>query len=122
MRWRLKVSASKAAAAVVAAAAGGAGERAGQRRFLEAEGVFRELAAKQERIRHGLEAEVRTLKGDLSAAVLSKAELLREQELWERDTATRVDELEAELIKRLVETMMALPVPGIDAEEPKQKV
>ena len=97
MRWRLKVSASKAAAAVVAAAAGGAGERAGQRRFLEAEGVFRELAAKQERIRHGLEAEVRTLKGDLSAAVLSKAELLREQELWERDTATRVDELEAEL-------------------------
>ena len=96
MRWRLKVASSKSAAAVAAAAAG-AGERAGQRRFLEAEGVFRELAAKQERLRRGLEAEVRALKGDLSAAVLSKAELLQEQEVWEKDTAARVDELEAEL-------------------------
>ena len=96
MRWRLKVAASKAAAEVATAAAG-AGERAGQRRFLEAEGVFRELAAKQERVRRGLEAEVRALKGDLSAAVLSKAELLQEQEVWEKDTAARVDELETEL-------------------------
>ena len=109
MRWRLKVAASKTRAA--AAAAG-----SGQQRFLEAEGVFRDLAAKQERARRGLEAEVAALKGDLGAAVRSKAELLREQEVWEKDTAVRVEELQGAVV-RLEADLAAAREQGVTEKE-----
>jgi len=109
MRWRLKVAASK-----TRAAAAGAG--AGQQRFLEAEGVFRDLAAKQERARRGLEAEVAALKGDLGAAVRSKAELLQEQEVWEKDTTARVKELQG-VVVRLETDLAAAREQGVPEKE-----